>query len=90
MDKITNKNEFPKNKCEICGKSFSQAGVLKRHIDTVHERHKFYKCEICGKSFSQSGVLKKHINKIHKYNDEFKWAEMNSNSYQTQHSSVQK
>ena len=78
------------HKCEICGKSFSQAGVLKRHIDTVHERHKYYKCEICGKSFSQSGVLKKHINKIHKYNDEFKWAEMNSNLYQAQHSSVQK
>ena len=48
-------------KCESCGKSFSQATTLKKHILTVHEGHKDYKCEFCGKSFSQAGNLKKHI-----------------------------
>ena len=30
-------------KCESCGKSFSQAGDLKKHIHTIHEGHKNYK-----------------------------------------------
>ena len=48
-------------KCESCGKSFSQAGGLKRHIHEVHEGHKDYNCESCGKIFSWSESLKKHI-----------------------------
>ena len=40
-------------KCESCGKSFSIAGYLKRHIQIVHEEHKDHKCESCGKSFSK-------------------------------------
>ena len=36
-------------KCESCGKSFSQTGDLKRHINTIHEGHKDYKCESCGR-----------------------------------------
>ena len=37
-------------KCESCGKSFSEAVSLKKHITkTVHEGHKDYKCESCGK-----------------------------------------
>ena len=51
--------------CESCGKSFSEAGSLKKHIHTIHEGHKGYKCESCGKSFSQAGDLKRHIHTIH-------------------------
>ena len=42
-------------RCESCGKSFSQAGYLKKHIRTIHKGDKDYKCESCGKSFTQAG-----------------------------------
>ena len=51
--------------CKSCGKSFSQAGYLKKHIHTVHEGLKDHKCEFCGKSFSEAGTLKKHIQTVH-------------------------
>ena len=36
-------------KCESCGKSFSSADNLKKHIQyIIHEGHKDYKCELCG------------------------------------------
>ena len=44
---------------------FSQAGSLKLHIDSVHNRQKDHKCYSCGKSFSQAGTLKRHINSVH-------------------------
>ena len=36
--------------CKLCGKSFSNAGNLNKHILRVHEGHKDFKCEICAKS----------------------------------------
>ena len=33
------------HKCKPCGKSFTQKGGLKRHIDTIHKGHKDYKCD---------------------------------------------
>ena len=54
-----------KHKCKPCGKSFSHAGNLKKHIHTVHEGHKDYKCENCGKPFSQASNLKIHIHTVH-------------------------
>ena len=48
-----------------CGKSFSEAGSLKKHIHTVHEGQKDYKCGFCDESFSQAGHLKRHIHTIH-------------------------
>ena len=66
MGKISNKNEFLAHKCQSCGKSFSEARNLKRHIHTVHEGHKDHKCKSCGKSFSQGGYLKNHIHTVHK------------------------
>ena len=52
---------YKDNKCESCGKSFSRAYTLKKHIDTIHKSHhtihKSHKCEFCGKSFSQAKNL---------------------------------
>ena len=53
------------SKCDSCGKSFSEAGTLKRHIQTVHEGHKNFNCKSCWKSFSQEGDSKKHIYTVH-------------------------
>ena len=55
------------HKCETCGKSFSSAQALQKHIHKFHDGHKDndYKCETCGKSFSQAGHLKKHFHTTH-------------------------
>ena len=55
------------------GKSFSNAGNLKIHNnsvhkgqkDPVHKGQKDDKCVSCGKSFSQPGNLRIHINSVH-------------------------
>ena len=60
-------------KCKSCGKSFSQADDLRKHIPMVHEDHKDHKCESCGKLFSQTGDLKKHINTIHGEDKDYKY-----------------
>ena len=53
------------NECQSCGKSFSTAASLKKHLYTVHDGHKDYNCESCGKSFSEGNKLKKHIRAVH-------------------------
>ena len=47
--------------CVSCGKSFSEAGTLKRHILIIQEGHNDHKCEYLGKSFPGSATLKNHI-----------------------------
>ena len=54
-----------KRQCNHCGKSFSQAGNLKKHIHSVHEGHKDYKCDSCGKSFTISRSLEYHLHTVH-------------------------
>ena len=40
-------------KCEICGKSFSLTGDVRKHIHAMHEEHEDeYRCESCGKSLT--------------------------------------
>ena len=56
------------HKCESCGKLFSEARVLKKHINKFHKGHKLenfkdYKCECCGKSFPKKEDLKCHTEK---------------------------
>ena len=60
--------------CDSCGKSFSGAGTLKKHIHAIREGHKYYECEYCGKSFSGAGTLKKHIQAIRENNS---WKDYN-------------
>ena len=52
-------------KCESCGKSFSEAWILKRHSHTVHEGSNDYKCDSCGKSFTKIDDLKEHKLETH-------------------------
>ena len=52
-------------KCESCGKSFTQAGSLNKHIKTVHEGHKDFKCDSCEKSFTQNRSLRIHKESVH-------------------------
>ena len=40
-------------------------GILKRHIDHVHEGRRDYKCVQCGKDFCTSYDLKRHIKCVH-------------------------
>jgi KRAB domain-containing zinc finger protein len=47
-------------KCDICGKGFSQNYNLRTHIKT-HTADKPYKCDVCGKEFSQNSNLHTHI-----------------------------
>ena len=53
------------HKCDSCEKAFSQSGVLKIHINSVHNGKKDHKCDLCEKSFSHAGSLKRHINSVH-------------------------
>uniref|UniRef100_A0A0L8GZ02 C2H2-type domain-containing protein n=1 Tax=Octopus bimaculoides TaxID=37653 RepID=A0A0L8GZ02_OCTBM len=46
--------------CEVCGKSFSQAGLLTSHMK-VHMEDVSPNCKVCGKSFLQHEPFSQHI-----------------------------
>ncbi|KAJ8665015.1 hypothetical protein QAD02_006677 [Eretmocerus hayati] len=46
--------------CEFCGKMFSFASQLKKHLIS-HSSEKPHSCEICGKMFSRQKLLKAHM-----------------------------
>ena len=67
------------NTCYVCGKTFSESGNLKKHINSVHNGQKDYKCDVCGKLYSSSTTLKYHKIEVHeklKYKCDFKNCEM--------------
>ena len=50
--------------CDQCGREFTRASTLKRHIKRVHSGEKLFTCETCDKSFTTVDVLKRH-EKVH-------------------------
>ena len=58
-------------KCDSCGKSFVQPGVLRRHTITVYEGHKDFECDSCVKAFTEAGSLTRHIKTVHEHRKDF-------------------
>ena len=52
-------------KCYICDKNFTSRGVLKTHIEHVHEKIKPYSCNSCNHKSVTTADLKKHITAVH-------------------------
>ena len=46
--------------CEVCGKGFTQACSLKKHIAVQHKNGKAYMCNDCGKGCSSRSELESH------------------------------
>lgn len=67
--KYTNKMMTPqgllRHCCTDCDKTFSEAGGLRAHINTVHNKIRKYKCDICGSSFSCKRIIANHIRGVH-------------------------
>ncbi|XP_029282207.1 oocyte zinc finger protein XlCOF6-like [Cottoperca gobio] len=54
--------------CDVCGKSFSHPGELRRH-KKIHSRRMLAVCPVCGRSFTHNEVLQDHL-KTHEKEDE--------------------
>ncbi len=52
--------------CQQCGKDFSSARNLSKHVDIVHRGIKTFKCDICPRSFGSKDNLKSHVDVTHK------------------------
>ncbi|KAA0188845.1 hypothetical protein FBUS_00670 [Fasciolopsis buskii] len=51
--------------CTLCGRHFTEARSVRRHMMAVHNGEKPFSCEICGKLFAELGNLKKHQSAVH-------------------------
>ena len=56
----TDKEEKKGHECPECEKTFSQAGSLKIHMNSIHQKIR-YNCNFCEKSSTTKDNLKKHI-----------------------------
>ena len=66
-DKIKQKAEYCNSEdeggffdCRMCGKSFSELKLLKKHLSDVHEKISKFKCSYCEKKFNKLQVKKFH------------------------------
>ena len=57
-------NLYRTHVCEICGKSFHAAYILKEHILT-HSDIKRYTCDICGRQLWNDSCYRRHMMNIH-------------------------
>ena len=54
----------PQNNCKICGKTFSRAKDVQKHLKNIHgggDLVKIYKCDTCGLNFSLKKDLQNHV-----------------------------
>lgn len=51
-----------KFQCDKCDKSYTAAGTLRKHQQTIHEKRKDFACNICNASFAWKNSLKYHQN----------------------------
>lgn len=64
MDKNTNDTStrwYMEQQCSHCGKTYSNAKGLKRHIQAVHSKIKPYVCSVCGHSSACKAMLALHL-----------------------------
>ncbi|CAL6348557.1 unnamed protein product [Bathycoccus prasinos] len=54
------KRKRTQHECDVCEKSFSRSGSLKRHM-LIHTNERLYECDVCEKAFRESGHLKRHM-----------------------------
>ncbi|XP_034235066.1 zinc finger protein 568-like [Thrips palmi] len=53
------------HKCVICGKKFSSARQLKRHVIAEHETPQGYNCTSCDKLFKTLALFNHHVTFVH-------------------------
>ena len=66
VENVIHKDQIDFN-CDVCGKSFSRADNLKRHINSIHNAlkdHK-YRCDECGKHYRSKIKLNMHKKSVH-------------------------
>nr|XP_020649448.1 myoneurin isoform X1 [Pogona vitticeps] len=59
-EELDQKYSKSKPVCNTCGKVFSEASSLRRHM-RIHKGVKPYVCQLCGKAFTQCNQLKTHV-----------------------------
>ncbi|KAH3818216.1 hypothetical protein DPMN_119815 [Dreissena polymorpha] len=52
--------DFRMRSCQTCGKQFSNAGELTKHVALNHTGSKPISCNVCGKRFGSSRQMKSH------------------------------
>uniref|UniRef100_A0A8D0EGC9 Myoneurin n=1 Tax=Salvator merianae TaxID=96440 RepID=A0A8D0EGC9_SALMN len=60
VEELDQKYSKAKPVCNTCGKVFSEASSLRRHM-RIHKGVKPYVCQLCGKAFTQCNQLKTHV-----------------------------
>ena len=51
--------------CNLCNRSFSTQGSLKRHRESVHRQSVGFSCQVCGQRFYRKDHLGRHM-KVHR------------------------